>query len=128
MYLLHGKCLYNTCVGVYVTFNRELLANNSNITETKAGDSLNCHTDQPNCCDINSEGKWYSQGTDKDNDLVVDRTQGTISLNLNNIAIGTLCCAVQDIDNMDQTLCIAYSEYNSLHSCVGYETHASHFF
>ena len=96
--------------------NGELLDNNSNITNTKGGDALNCHSDKLDCCgdDIDLEGIWYSQITKKQsNDLTTQRTPGKISLHLDNIdqnSIGILCCTIPDINDDEQTICINYSK------------------
>ena len=116
-------------VGVFVSLNGKSLDNNSNITNTKGGDGLNCHSDKLNCCenDVSNhdlEGIWYSQTTEKQSnesdiaqDLTTQRAPGAISLHLDNIdqnSIGTLCCTIPDINDEEQTICINYSK--SFHS------------
>lgn len=116
----------NIIIGVYLTLNGRVYANNSVITKaeiTETANGLQCVTDKMPCCQTGSRvGWWYFpngsvilEGGNHTTFFVSRGDNGTVNLNhvdSSNVSSpsGRFCCEVPDANGLNQIQCALLSE------------------
>ena len=119
--LLLSSLLYFTAVGVTLSLNGEMIANDSFVNASSIGendDALLCHTNKIDCCgtESNRDGEWYFSGTPVglkgnpaiDNNLYRNRGDKVVRLNRrgNPSERGRFSCVVPNANDVEQTVFI----------------------